>query len=101
MNLSFLKFNRNAMPENSSLRPLIFNVNLYWFLILLASLFIFIFGAALGFKLFSTLYLESYKKDTSNLSASDLLDIKRLEINIENRNKFILSPRKIPTDPSL
>ncbi len=101
MKFSFLKFNRNMMPENSSLRPLIFNVNLYWFLILLTSLFIFIFAATLGFKLFSTLYLESYKKDTSNLTANDVLDIKRLEKNIENRNKFILSPREILTDPSM
>lgn len=101
MNFSFLKFNRNTMPQNSSLRPLIFNVNLYWFLILIISLLVFIFGAALGFKLFSTLYLESYKKDNSNLSANDVLDIKRLEKNIENRNKFLTSPREILPDPSI
>ena len=89
------------MPENSSLRPLIFNVNLYWFLILLCSLFVFIFGAALGFKLFSTLYLESYKKDSYGLNANNIVDLKRLERNIENRQKFITSPKEIPADPSI
>ena len=61
MKLNFLKLKRKGSPPLESLRPPIFDTDLFWFVSLGLGLVIFIITALIGFKLFYPQYSKSYK----------------------------------------
>jgi len=101
MKLNFLKFKRNNLPSLKSLRPEIFNVDLFWFISLGLCLIIFIITTLIGFSLFYSLYSESYKQDISNTDFENLINIEKLKSVIEKRNQFVNKAVPSFKDPSL
>lgn len=96
-----LKLRKDKIPSLKSLRMPLFNIELYWLLILLISFLIIFFTVGIGFKLFYNEYFEGYKNTISTEQFGDILNIQRLERVIEKRNEFINASTTIPRDPSI
>lgn len=101
MKFSILKFRKNSGPSLSSLRPVLFDVNKHWFVGLSIFFTLIVITAIVGFKLFSLVYSESYKKETPRDVLENLVDVKTLKHTIEDRNNFIVATSTLPRDPSL
>lgn len=99
--LKFLKLKKDALPPLKSLRPPIFDTDLYWFVSLGACLLIFVLTAFVGFWLFYSQYFERYKKDWSAENFENMINIEKLNRVIEKRNEFINKETSLPEDPSL
>ena len=101
MKLNFLKFKKQSLPPLKSLRPKIFDVDLFWFMSLGISLMIFIITLLVGIKLFYSQYFEAYKETIPTENIEDTMNINRLKSVIEKRNNFINQKISIPKDPSV
>lgn len=101
MKFNFLKFKKNDAPSLKSLRPKIFDINLYWFLTLGLCSVIFIVTSVIGFNLFYSQYSESYKNKKPAENFENLISVDQLKNAIEKRNEFINKQISLPTDPSL
>lgn|SRR3989344_7161448 len=100
MKFPSLKFMRNSGPSLKSLRPNIFNVNLFWFVGLGLFIVLFVVAAFVGSKLFLFEYFESYKNNSKETS-EDIINTDRLKSAIEKRNSVINEKTPLPRDPSL
>lgn len=101
MKFSLLKFKKNNTPPLSSLRPALFDINLYWFVALGLFCAIFLVTALIGFQLFYSVYSESYKKDMSGSVAEDIINVSKLKSSVETRINFIMEESPLPRDPAL
>lgn len=98
---NFLKLKKDNTPSLKSLRPKIFNVNLYWFLALGLCSIIFVAASIIGFNLFYSQYYESYKNKKPAENFENLININQLKNAVEKRNEFINKQISFPADPSL
>lgn len=96
-----LNFKKNNEPRLESLRPPLFNVDLYWLLTMGATLLIVVATTTIGLKLFFNEYFENYKKGNTGDQFGELINIQRLERAIDKRNQFMNKPASIPKDPSI
>jgi len=101
MKFTFLKLKRNSLPSLRSLRPLVFDTDLFWFASLSLCLVIFIVTALIGFKLLYSQYFETYKQSKPTENYENLININRLKSAIDKRNSFINQQISLPRDPSL
>ena len=101
MKFNFLKFKKNKKPSLESLRPKIFDTNLFWFLTLGLCLVIFIITFAVGLQLFYSQYFESYKKNKPIENSENIINISKLKSAVEKRNNFVNQETLLPRDPSL
>lgn len=101
MKFNFLKFKKQGLPSLKSLRPQIFDVNLFWFMALGLSLVIFIITGFIGFRLFYSQYSESYKKSGSTENIERTMNINKLKDVILKRNELINQEITLPRDPSM
>lgn len=101
MKFDFLKLKRDNTPSLRSLKPKIFDINLFWFSALGLCLIIFITASVIGFKLFYSQYSESYKNKRSPENFGNLINVNRLNSAIEKRNEFVNKEISLPADPSL
>jgi len=101
MKFTFLKLKKNNLPPLKSLRPPIFDTNLFWFLSLGLCVVIFLITAFIGFKLLYSQYFESYKESKSPENYEELISINQLRDAINKRNEFINQQISLPRDPSL
>ena len=101
MKFNFLKLKKDNLPPLKSLRPQIFNVDLFWFASLGLALVIFIITAFIGFKLFYSQYFETYKQSASGENFESLINIDKLKSTIQKRSDLISKPVSLPKDPSL
>jgi hypothetical protein len=98
---NLLKLNKDKLPPLKSLRPKIFDVDLYWYASLGLVLVIFLITAFIGFKLFYSQYFETYKQSSSSQNFENLINIERLKSAIQKRSDLINKPISFPKDPSL
>lgn len=101
MKLDFLKFKKNKLPSLESLRPKIFNIDLFWFSSLGLFLIIFIITAFIGLNLFLPQYFEDYKQSGLTKDFENLINIDRLKNAINKRSDFINKEISLPEDPSI
>jgi hypothetical protein len=101
MKFTFLKLKKNNLPPLKSLRPPIFDTNLFWFLSLGLCVVIFLITAFIGFKLLYSQYFESYKESGPAENYEELINIDQLRDVINKRNGFINQQISLPHDPSL
>ncbi len=101
MKFNFLKLKKDNPPPLESLRPRIFNIDLFWFRSLGLCLVILIITAFIGFKLLYSQYFESYKESESAGDFENLININALKSAIEKRNNFINKEASLSRDPSL
>jgi len=101
MKFIFSKFKRNKLLPLESLRPPIFDADLFWFLSLGLCLVIFVTATFIGFKLSYSQYFESYKESKSTENYESLININRLKSAIGERNDFVNQQTSLPKDPSL
>lgn len=101
MKIDFLKFKKPSLPSLKSLRPQIFNTDLFWFGALGVALFIFIVTGLIGFKLFYSQYFESYKNGQSTENIENTMNLNKLKNAILKRNNLINQEISLPRDPSM
>ena len=101
MKFTFLKFKKNNPLSLESLRPPLFNINLFWTLALGFFVGIVIITASIGFKLYYYQYSENYKKSFIENNSEEIIDVGRLKSAILKRNDFINQPVSSTTDPSI
>lgn len=101
MKLNFLKFKKPSLPSLKSLRPQIFDVDLFWFVALGLFLIIFIITTLIGFKLFYSEYYESYKQIKSSENIENIMGIDKLKKAILKRNDFLNQKISLSKDPSM
>jgi len=101
MKLPFLKLKKDNLPPLGSLRPKLFDTELFWFSCLGLCFLIFLTTAFIGLSLFYSQYFETYKKSNSTENFENLISIDRLKGAIEKRNTFINQQISLPRDPSL
>ena len=101
MKFIFLKQKNNHLPSLKSLRPPIFNIDLFWFASLGAGFLILIITAFISFKISYSQYFESYKVSKSSENYENLINISRLENAVTKRNSFINQEFSLPKDPSI
>lgn len=92
---------KNNLPSLKSLRPAIFDVDLFWFLSLGLGLVILIITGVIGGKLLYAQYFESYKKEGTQQNYGDVININRLKTAIRERTNFLDQPTPELPDPSL
>jgi len=100
MKFNFLKFKKDNSPSLESLKVEIFNVDKFWFMTLVLCFVILLVTALVGFKLFYSLYFESYKNSAAE-NFGNLINVERLKSAVENRNNFINEQISLPRDPSI
>ena len=100
MKFNFLKFKRDNKPSLESLRPKIFDTNLFWFLTLGLCLIVFIITFAVGLKLFYSQYFESYKKNKPVENSESIINMSKLKSAIEKRNNIINKEIPLLVNPS-
>lgn len=95
------KFKRKKTLSFESVRPPIFNDAKYWTLILLVFFAILFATTIAGFKLFHSVYTESYKKDIPVISADEVISAKKLKSLIGKRQELLDQKITLPEDPSM
>lgn len=100
MKFSISKYNKSGSPSLKSLRPPLFDINLFWYSFLLFSLVILVITALIGFKLFYFQYFESYKKEESAQNFENIINVNKLKSSIDKRDEFINQQITLPRDPS-
>jgi len=100
MKFAFLKFKKNRLPSLKSLRPPIFDVDLFWFASLGLCLVILLATALVGFELLYSQYFETYKNSKPIENYSNLININRLKTAVRERNNFTNKEISLPRDPS-
>jgi hypothetical protein len=101
MKFTFLKFKKNNPPSLKSLRPRVFDTDLFWYLSLGGCFLILIIMALVGFNLFYAQYFESYKNSAPSENFENIINVSKLKSAIEKRNEFINREVSLPRDPSL
>jgi hypothetical protein len=101
MKFAFLKKKKDRLPSLKSLRPPVFDVDLFWFAGLGAGFVVLLITAFVSFKLSYSQYFESYKVLKSPENYENPIDINKLERTINKRNDFINQKISLPKDPSL
>src|SRR3989344_2125755 len=101
MKFNFLKLKKKGLPSLKSLKPQIFDIDLFWFVSLGLFLIIVFITSLVGFKLFYSLYTKSYKDTRSTESFKNIINVDKLNGAIEKRNNFINQEISIPKDPSI
>ena len=101
MKFNFLKLKRKGRPSLESLRPPIFDTDLFWFASLGLGLVILIITALIGLNLFYSQYFKNYKESTTAENFENLINIDKLKNVVEKRNNFINQEIPLPKDPSL
>jgi hypothetical protein len=101
MKFTFLKLKKNNLPPLESLRPRVFDTDLFWYLSLGLGLLLLLIMALVGFNLFYAQYFESYKKSTPAEDFGNIINVNRLKSAILKRNEFINKEISLPKDPSL
>jgi hypothetical protein len=101
MKLTFLKFKKNSLPPLTSLRPKIFNIDLFWFASLGLCFVILVITALIGFNFFYSQYFETYKQSGPAENFQNIINIDQLKNTIQKRNNFINASSTLPRDPSL
>lgn len=101
MKFIFLKLKKKGLPNLKSLKPQIFDIDLFWFVGLGLFLIVVVITGLVGFKLFYSLYTESYKDTKSAENFKNIINIDKLNSAIEKRNNFINQEISVPKDPSI
>ena len=101
MKFNFLKFKKKGLPSLESLKPQIFNTELFWFAGLGVCLLVIIIATLVGFNLFYYQYTEGYKGTQSTVNFDKIIDAGKLNSAIDKRNDFINATSTLPKDPSL
>lgn len=101
MKFTFLKFKKNDLPPLKSLRPQIFDTDLFWYLSLGLCFLLFLIMALVGFNLAYAQYFESYKSSVPVEDLGNIINAERLKGAIEKRNQFINQQVSLPRDPSV
>jgi hypothetical protein len=101
MKLNFLKFKKNNLPPLQSLRPQVFDTDLFWYLSLGVCFLLFLIMALVGFNLSYSQYFESYKNSAPVENSGSIINTDRLGSAIQKRNEFINQQISLPKDPSL
>lgn len=96
-----LKFKKDHSPSLGSIRPVLFDVNLFWTISICLSAFVILTTLFIGFKLFYAEYNESYKEESNKEDFGNLIDINGLKRAVLERNNFIIQPTPLPRDPSI
>lgn len=100
--MKFLNFTKKeAKPDLSHLRPLLFDIKFYWALCLVILLVIIGVTALIGAMIFYDEYTENYKINSNDQSTGNLINTERLKSLINKRNDFINQPGPILKDPSI
>ncbi len=94
------KFGKNKVPKLSSIKPVIFDVNQKWFILLALSSIIFIVTALVALNLFRMMYLETYKTTSAPEDINGLLNIDKLKSSIERRETSRTQAFEAPQDPA-
>lgn len=100
MKFNFLNFKKDKTPALKSLKPRVFNANLFWFASLTTFFLIFIITAIVGLDLFYCQYSDEDSEDFAE-NFEEVVNIKGLENAIGKRNAAINAETKLPRDPSL
>jgi hypothetical protein len=98
---NFLKSKNKNIPSLKSLRPLLFDINFFWFLSLVLCSLVLVITFTIGFKLFYSQYFESYKQSSPTENIENIMKIDNLKNAIEQRNEFINQEISLPRDPSV
>lgn len=101
MKFTFLKFKKNDLPPLKSLRPQVFDTDLFWYLSLGVCFLFFLVMALVGFNLSYSQYFESYKNSVPVENPGSIINADRLKSAIEKRNEFINKETILPKDLSL
>ncbi len=99
MKFSFLKFNKDKIPPLSRVRPNLFNAYSRWTLLLLIFLLALVVSGFVSFKLFYSVYTESFKKDIKSSIPDNLIDTAKLSSVVKERSDFTNSTTTIPANP--
>lgn len=101
MKLPTLKFKRDNNPKIDSLRPAIFDISSRWYKILGLFFVALTLILLVGFKLFRTVYYETYKTEVSSENYNSLIGVNKLKDVVAKRENFIKQKVDLPPDPSL
>jgi hypothetical protein len=101
MKFTFLKKKKDRLPTAKSLRPPIFDIDLFWFASLSVGFVILLITAFISFKLSYSQYFESYKVSKSPENYENLINVSKLKSTISERDDFVKQEISIPKDPSL
>lgn len=100
MKFNFLNFKKDKTPALKSLKPRIFNVNLFWFASLTTFFLIFVITAVVGLDLFYCQYSDEGSESVTE-NFEEAVNIKGLENAVDKRGAAINAETKLPRDPSL
>jgi hypothetical protein len=100
MKFNLLKSKQNRLPSLKTLRPPIFDVDLFWFSSLGIAFVVFIVTALIGFRLLYNQYFENYKQSVSTEGYENMINTDRLKSSIEKRVNFMNEKISLPKDPS-
>lgn len=100
MKFNFLKNKTGGEISTKRLRPILFDVHLYWCGVLGLVALVLVFTALIGAKMFYDEYFERYKTDqTGNMDK--VVNTTKLSDLIQKRNQSVTASTTLPTDPSL
>jgi hypothetical protein len=101
MKLNIFKFTKDNLPPLESLRPQIFNADLYWFACLGLGFSVFTITALIGLQLFYSQYFETYKKNKPSENLQNIINVESLKSAVEKREAFVNQKVYLPKDPSI
>jgi hypothetical protein len=101
MKFPSLKLKKDHTPKLSSMRPPIFDVDSRWYKTLGMFFIALLVIMLVGFKLFYSVYYETYKTEGSAENYNSLIGVNRLNDAIDKRQNFLDKQIDLPRDPSI